>query len=248
MTGLEDLPKKWRDRAMSVNDPSSPTLLVDCAADLDRALEVEAEVEDSAQQLLARKQYQLARVAVELRHLVTGKNRTCSCPERVLEVMKAAGPDGDPMSPGEREWAEAAAKHEHDKAMAMRENSTLRAEVAKLQEIAVRVKLGQLEVWPDASKTEIGRSLREARADNESLRAERDALRGADKRTERAMLNQEREYRETRERWNIRRNELQAQLTELREAAKAVRDRHELETLTTPEAVKFCDVLARLAT
>jgi len=43
------------------------------------------------------------------------------------------------------------------------ENERLREQCAELQEIAVRVKLGQLETWPDASMTEIGRSLTLAR-------------------------------------------------------------------------------------
>jgi hypothetical protein len=37
-------------------------------------------------------------------------------------------------------------------------------ELARLQEIALRVKLGQLEVWPDASKTHVGRALCDANA------------------------------------------------------------------------------------
>lgn len=45
----------------------------------------------------------------------------------------------------------------------------LRQQLPELQEIAVRVKLGQLEVWPDASMTSIGTSLREANAEIRTL-------------------------------------------------------------------------------
>jgi hypothetical protein len=45
----------------------------------------------------------------------------------------------------------------------------LEQQVAQLQEIAVRVKEGQLEYWPDASMTSIGRSLMEARRENIQL-------------------------------------------------------------------------------
>lgn len=42
-------------------------------------------------------------------------------------------------------------------------------ERAELQEIALRVKLGQLEVWPDASQTHVGKALRDALNEVERL-------------------------------------------------------------------------------
>lgn len=92
----DELPDEWRDRARTVNDPSSPTLLVDCAEELEAALEEEMLAKHQELRLEGLKVddvlgdlKKLMDEREELRRFVEAmaaeKNRTCNCPERMLE-------------------------------------------------------------------------------------------------------------------------------------------------------------------
>lgn len=79
---LADLPASWRALAARVNDGGSPTLLVDCAEELELALEEHA-----------REPLPLERVAVSLMAKIAGMcaetHRTCNCAERLRESVRA---------------------------------------------------------------------------------------------------------------------------------------------------------------
>lgn len=83
----------------------------------------------------------------------------------------AADPKLDPVDKSDPRWTptlELAANLRAD-------NERLKKQCAELQEIALRVKDGQLEVWPDASMTRMGIAYREVSAENGRLLAQAEA-------------------------------------------------------------------------